>query len=499
MSRHARGTRAFPALALILGSLLPAASLAAQETPTGTADLAFLHVHVVDVKQGRVIPDQTVLVRDGEIANVATTATSEAPSAAVTIDASGMWMIPGLWDMHAHLRANGLPAWVGTDWIMPLLLAHGVTGVRDMASDCDDPSQGPVCLERMRDWQARIESGDLLGPRILALSSFPLNPPWDYQVTEEQARQAVAMLDERGHAHIKIYHRLTPEALGWLVDEAASRGLDAWGHVPLRMTAAEAADAGFRSVEHARDFLFDCYPGSAAFRASARSQDAPIDEMRAMVESHDPVQCEAEFRALVGNGTAYVPTHLTRRMEAFAGDSSFRHDPRARYVPGFVLEAWKQDADRVVARDSTTAGRAAYLRFYEKGLEITGAAQRAGVRVLVGTDGGDSYVFPGSAVHDELAELVKAGLSPAEALRAATWSAAEFLGLTARHGSVDPGKRADLVLLSANPLDDIENVRRIEAVVFRGRLLDRDRLDGLLRQAESTAARPLEGTDTKKN
>ncbi|HUF88587.1 MAG TPA: amidohydrolase family protein [Gemmatimonadota bacterium] len=474
------------ALLLVL-AVLPAV---AQDAPA--LDLAIVNVRVVDVAAGAALEGRTVLVRDGEIVDIRPARPGDDSLAAATLDGAGGWLIPGLWDMHAHLRASGLPAWIGTDWMMPLLLAHGVTGARDMASDCDDPGQGPVCLAEMRDWQERIARGDLMGPRIVALSSFPLNPPWDYEITEEQVGQVVGKLAERGVTHLKIYDRLAPEALDWILDAAAERGIAAWGHVPLRMTAAEASDAGFRSIEHARDFLFDCYPGSAAFRATTRSNVAPVEEMRAMVERHDPAVCEAEFRALVRNGTAYVPTHVTRRMEAFAGDSAFRHDPRVRTVPAWVLESWKEDADRVVARDSTPEGRAAYRAFYEKGLEITGAAHAAGVRVLVGTDGGDSFAFPGSGLHDELAELVKAGLTPAEALRAATSSPAEFLGLAERHGTVEVGKRADLVLLHGNPLDDIENVRRIRAVVFRGETLDRARLDGLLRQAAAAAARPLD-------
>ena len=479
-----------PVTAIALLHVLAVLPAVAQEVEA--PDLAIVDVHVVDVREGRVLPDRTVLVRDGEIVDVRPARAGEDFASAATIDGAGGWLIPGLWDMHAHLRANGLPAWVSTEWMMPLLIAHGVTGARDMGSDCDDPAQGPVCLDEMRDWQERIARGELLGPRIVALSSFPLNPPWDYEITEEQVGQVVGMLAERGVTHLKIYDRLAPQALAWILDAAGDHGIDAWGHVPLRMTAGEASDAGFRSIEHARDFLFDCWPGSAAFRATTRSNEASIEEMRAMVERHDPAVCEAEFRALVRNGTAYVPTHGTRRMEAFAADSAYRHDPRVRIVPAWVLEAWSRDADRVVARDSTQAGRAAYRAFYEKGLEITGDAHRAGVRVLVGTDGGDSFIFPGSAVHDELGELVKAGLSPAAALRAATSSPAEFLGLAERHGGVEAGKWADLVLLDANPLDDIENVRRIRAVIFRGELLDRGRLDELLEQAVSAAARPFD-------
>ena len=131
--------------------------------------------------------------------------------------------------------------------------------------------------------------------------------------------------------------------------------------------------------------------------------------------------CASLFSRFVRNGTRYVPTHLTRRMEAYAHERSFRDDPRGKFVPRLQWTRWNNDADGAARRTATPEARKAMLDFYTKGLEITGAAHRAGVKVLLGTDAGDSYVFPGFAVHDELQELVKAGLSPAEALRAATW------------------------------------------------------------------------------
>ncbi|HSG39991.1 MAG TPA: amidohydrolase family protein [Thermoanaerobaculia bacterium] len=480
-----------PLIVLALSALLAGCATGARPPVGEPADLAIVNVNVVDVRQGRVLPDQTVVISEGKIERVAPSNGRQGELALETLDGAGAYLIPGLWDLHAHLRGNGMPAWISTDWLMPLLLAHGVTGVRDMNSDCDGPKQGPVCLDQMREWQARIEAGDLLGPRLLALSTWQVNPPWDYQMTEEQARGVVRMFKEQGVDLIKIYTRLSPEAFEWIMDEARKLDLDAGGHIPLRVTATEASDAGFRSVEHARDFLFDCFPGSADFRRTARSQDPPMDVMRSMVKDHDPKVCEEVFRTFVRNGTWYVPTHVTRRMDAFAGDLAFRNDPRSRYIPPALMQDWIRDADRVVAIDPSPEGRQAFMDFYRKGLEITGAAHRAGVRIAVGTDGGDSFVFPGSGVHDEMGELVAAGLSPAEALRAATWNGAELLGLTDLYGSVEAGKRADLVLLSKNPLDDIGNVKEIQAVIFGGRPLDRDRLDELLRQAESTANKPL--------
>jgi imidazolonepropionase-like amidohydrolase len=143
---------------------------------------------------------------------------------------------------------------------------------------------------------------------------------------------------------------------------------------------------------------------------------------------------------------------------------------------------------RTDAADSTSEGRKMRMDFYLRGLQATGDAHRAGVRVLAGTDAGDSFVYPGSSLHDELAELVAAGLTPAEALRAATLGGAEFLGRTADFGAVRAGRMADLVLLDADPLADVRNTARIRAVVVGGRLLDRAALDGLVAGAEKAAA-----------
>ena len=445
------------------------------------------NVHVVDVERGEILRDRRIVIRDGVVASVPAADSEPSGGAGRTVDGQGSYVIPGLWDMHAHLRGRGIPPWFITDWMMPLLVAHGVTGVRDMNSACDGEAEGPVCLDRMREWQRQVEDGTLLGPRLLALSSFQLNPPWDYRVTEEQARGAARQFAEQGLDFIKVYDRLSPEAFAWLVDEARGLDIQVAGHVPLRVHSGRASAAGLRSIEHARALLFDCYPGSDEFRDTTRTKTPDTATLRAMVEEHDVARCRELFATLVEHDTWYVPTHVTRRMDAFADDSTFRDDPRNRYVPEPMLAQWHADADRMVAMDPSPEGRRAFREFYRKGLEVTGAAHRAGVGVLVGTDGGDSFVYPGSGVHDELGELVKAGLSPLEALRAATIKPAEFLGLSDRFGSVAAGKQADLVLLEANPLEDIDHVRRIRAVVYRGQVLDRARLDALLDQAERTA------------
>lgn len=464
--------------ALACAALSVTVSARAQDAP-----LAITGVNVVDVRAGTILPDRTVMVEAGVIRSVE--AGGSVPAGAEVVDGAGKFLIPGLIDAHAHLRHPIAPA-----VLMPQFVAHGVTGVREMGSDCDgpEPEPGEVCIERMKEWRAAIEAGEMIGPRLLALSSFPLNPPWDYEVSEEEARGMVTVLAGREIDLLKIYHRMAPDAFAWFVDEGKKRGLDAGGHPPLRMTSAEASAAGLRSLEHARDFLFDCFPGTAGFRASAMSQNPPMDVMRSMVDDHDGETCEAIFATFVENDTWYVPTHLTRRMDAFADDPAFREDPRKRYVPAFLWADWQADADRMVALDPSPEGRRVVRGFYEKGLAITGAAHAAGVKIALGTDAGDTYVFPGSGAHDELGELVKAGLTAAEALAAGTIRAAELLRVEDDHGTVEPGKRADLVLLNADPLEDIGNVREIEMVFLGGRAFDRAALDGMLRGAEEAAA-----------
>ena len=391
-------------IALLALALLPAggppAGVCAQAVEP--ARLAITGVNVVDVSAGTVLANRTVVLDGSRVRSIDAGAP---PAGATLINGTGRFLIPGLWDMHVHLRDARAP-----DLLMPQFIAHGVTGVRDMASDCDGaPAATAVCAIQMREWQTQIEAGGMLGPRILALSSFVVNPPWDFQATEERIRQVVQRIRAQGVDLIKIYYRLSPEAFGWLMDEATKQGLDVGGHIPIRITATDVSNAGLRSLEHARDFLFDCFPGSTEFRRTARSQNPPMDVMRAMVEQHDVAQCDAVFRTFVRNGTWYVPTHVTRRMDAFADDSTFRNDPRSKYIPKPMWQAWNADADRMVALDPSPDGRRIVRGFYEKGLAITGRAHAAGMNIVLGTDAGDSFVFPGSSVHDELGELVKAG------------------------------------------------------------------------------------------
>jgi len=472
----------------------PSLPAAATRAVTGgrADDLAISGVAVVDVERGRVVRDQVVLISGGRITAVEPTRRARVPGGVRTVDGRGKYLIPGLLDMHAHLTNSGKPVEVE----LPLFVAHGVTGVRVMGADSPNPSPTETPgLALHRDWQARIEAGTLLGPRLLALATWVVNGPRGLQPgmptfyragTREEGQQLARYFKDRGFDFIKIYNGVSREGYLGLAEEARRLGLPFAGHEPATLSAIELSNAGQRSLEHSRVFLLNCWAGADSMRRGLLKL-SPTAVRRRMIDEYDPKICAEVFRTFAANRTYITPTLRTRKMDAFADQPGFRSDPRIKYIPLLSRMAWNADADRMVASDSTAEGRRAFMDFYLKGRSLTNDAFRAGVPVMVGTDAGDSFVFAGSSVHDELDELVAAGLTPAEALRAATLAGAEYLGRTGDLGSIGVGRLADLVLLDADPLADIRHVRQIRAVVANGRLLERAALDSILAGVEEVA------------
>jgi hypothetical protein len=457
-------------------------------------ELSITNVHVVDVVRGRILPQQTVLISGNRIRQVDNAPHVSVPAGARVIDGAGKYLMPGLLDMHAHLHLSGRP----TEIDMPLFIANGVTGVRVMSAefmiaDCLNPSD--ECLEAHRDWQRGIEAGRLLGPRLLALGSWAVGgdeevtrsmPAFFSAATAADGRELARYFKNRGVDFIKVYSDIPREGYLGLAEEARKVALPFAGHQPTALSAIEISNAGQASVEHAVLFLRECFPGADSVRRGLLRLSA-TDLRRRRVDEYDPQICAPIFDTFKRNSTWYVPTHLTRKMDAFADDSTYRNDPRLRYVPRVQRMRWHDDANGMVRSDTSRAGRRSFMDFYRKGLELTGQAFRAGVPIMLGTDAGDTYVIPGFSVHDELEELVLAGLTPAEALKAATYRGAEYLGRTQELGSVEQGRLADLVLLDGNPLQRIGETRRIHAVIFNGLLLERARLDTLLARVETVA------------
>ena len=345
------------------------------------ADLAIVDVNLIDVEGDRVLPGQTILVEGGTITRIGPSASETIPSDAERIDGAGLYIIPGLWDMHAHMHSRRSP-----EFNMPLFIAHGVTGLREMNSPRPGAPGIDSTYEEKRHWAEEVEAGRLMGPRILAVASFPVNgpggtglggirpeePSFFGAATPEDARELARYLKRQGVDLIKIYTGMPRDSFFALADEANKLGLQFGGHKPSAVSAIEASNAGMRTFEHARVFVYESFPGAAALRA--RSRGAGRRAMLAMVGDHDPSMADEIFETFVRNGTWFCPTHLTRKMDAFAGDEVYRADPRLVYIPGHYLFAWNRDADRYVDRDGTTRKRDAFMGVYLLGLKLTGRA-----------------------------------------------------------------------------------------------------------------------------
>ena len=393
------------------------------------------------------------------------------------VDGSGKFLIPGLWDMHVHMVfGDWFPR--GKEVTLPLFIANGVTGVRDMGGE----------LEVLQQWRKEIAAGTLIGPRMVISGPMldgpqPRFPSSIAIKTPEDGRRAVDDLKRRGADFIKLQSLIPREAVFAIAEEARRQGISFVGHVPDSVRAAEASNAGQKSFEH----LIGIFEGSSPLEDEFLK--GPKTESK-FLSTYDPARAAALFALLAKNHTWQCPTLVWERGGNLIDQTNFARDARARYVPAYWKDVtWKRFTEQIM-HDFNTDDLATRRRFVEKELEVVNAMHRAGVSFLAGTDTPPGvYIFPGFSLHEELQRFVAAGFTPMEALQTATLNPAKFLGMDDRLGTVEKGKFADLVLLDANPLDDIRNTQKIAGVVVNGRYLSRAELDKMLAGAEAAAVR----------
>lgn len=504
-----RRSAARPDPAALAGTLALATALTTAASAPGSAtepaapSLAVTHATVIDATGRPPLPDATVLIAGDRITAVGPAAEVAVPPGTRLVDARGKFLIPALWDMHVHL-ANQAEADLPSALLARLLLAHGVVGARDMGGDWDRI----VALRRA------IAASEFHAPEILSPGPF-LDGPHDPDpifvsvLGAADAPAAVAKVVGLGVDFLKVQSGLSREAHAALASEANRLGLPFVGHIPEALTALEVVRTGQLSIEHVSPAL----PGDAGLmRGCSAAEDRllrEIAEWNAYVARPDADREEARrrqreiqslhldpwdrgrmatlFREMKERGTRAVPTLIwSRSFRPLAPEDDGRGIPMELFPAAF--------------RERVLAGRRRYLdatpppvlelnrRIAARSADLVGELQRAGVPILAGTDTTDAFVVPGFSLHQELELLVGAGLSPLAALQAATIAPARFLGRETQQGTVEAGKRADLVVLDANPLEDIRNTRRIFALVAGGSLADRAALDRLL--APGTGAPP---------
>ncbi len=442
--------------------------------------VAIESVAVVDVVQGRIVGPRTVLIVDGRIAAIGEPGAVALPPAAIRVDGRNRYLIPGLVDMHVHLFNNSTHR-PPNEWAFPLFVANGVTAVREM---CAVPADMPTITR----WRAAVERGELIAPRVLAACiPVPAESP-------EAVRRLVREAHAAGADFIKVFSEVRESHWRTLLDEARAQRMPVCGHIPAEVSVLTAANAGQRSNEHLTQIYEACSAREQQFLATRRGLDGQEAvklrdaQEREVLESFDQRLCDRTSRALAKTGQVQVPTLVLPHFEARGERVRFRDDPRWRYLRPDEQTRWEQYLEQETAADKKLFGQR-----WDVSRRIVKALHAAGVPILAGTDAPMPLVYPGFSLHKELELLVESGLSPAEALRAATLRPAEFLGLSESTGSIAVGKRADLVLLDANPLRQISNTQRIRAVVLNGRLLRRTDLDALL----DGAARDDSNGDTR--
>ena len=446
-----------------------ASSLAAQT-------IALTHANVVDVETGAVRRDQTIIIQRSTIKTIGG-AQVPIPRAARVTDLRGGYVVPGLWDMHAHLGSTGRSA-------LALYIANGITGVRDMGS-----IRGAV-----RPWRDSIEAGKLVGPRIFLAGPIIERASWldavrgyarqigDAALMEDlagripvdtpaTARKAVDSVITLGADFLKIRNDPTSIALYALLRRAREKNIPVAGHWPSGISPAEASDSGYRSLEHGALSVANGQLGPTLDRMSA-------DERRAV------------FTKFARNGTAYTPTLISLKgfrltpdsiIARVLNDTAGNIDPRIRYMDRSLVSGWKTDF-KLKANESPPLDWNAFSKSWNRDLREMADAK---VLILAGTDAASPLVFTGFALAEELEAMVKdAGFTPLQSLQTATLNVAKWMHGEQSFGTVAVGKRADLTVLDGNPVEDIRNVTRVRAVVRDGRVFDRVALDTLLRNVE---------------
>ncbi|MFN7177209.1 MAG: amidohydrolase family protein [Thermaurantiacus sp.] len=433
---------------------------------------------LVDVETGTLTPNRSVLIRDGMIVEIG--AVVEAAGATI-LDADGRFLIPGLWDSHVHVFSSPEEP----DTAFPLYLLNGITGIRDMGA------LWPI--EAQKELQRQVETGAVLGPRLVLSGAWVDASPGSWPGmfladTPKEARGVVAQVADEGWAAVKSYSMLDEATYLALAQAATAHGLPLVGHIPERVTLGTAIDAGQDGIEHFGRVAMACSTAEARMiddlrdaMAAGAERDGIFRVMaarnRIVLETWDAALCEATLDRLARAETHVSPTLVV--ADFYTGNWPAPDTPRMRMIPSEVREAWGRPDFRLeamtdevlaLAEDSIALDRRTFLMAHD-----------AGVPILASTDASfaNPYLFHGFSLLDELDLYVRIGLTPQEALYTATVAPPRFFGLADQDGTIAPGRRADLILLDANPLEDLATLRSPEAVIVAGWVLDRAALDAL--------------------
>ncbi len=439
-------------------------------------DLVIYNVKIVDVENESVSENQAIFISEGEIVEVRKNIEKEQVVADRLLDAEGKFVMPGLWDNHVHFRGGDTLIQENKD-LLPLFLAYGITTVRDAGGDIT-----PSVLQ----WKDQIAKGKLNGPTIF--SSGPKldgdQPAWPGSIKVSDSSDIVAALDSLEKLevdYVKMYDgNLSAENYYGIIEAAEKRGLKTTGHMPMSADFMKAVSLGLDGAEHMYYPLKACSPAAD----SLTKLNLGYGMIEPLIDTYDPELADEVFAKMSEENVFVTPTLYIGKTLAEILEVDHQQDSLLNYIGPGIQKTYMGRIEG--AKRAKASGSMMRNKMEKISLRMIEPMQNAGVKILAGSDCGafNSYVYPGESLHGELNALAGAGLTNAQALRSSIVNGPGFLDLGDKYGSVEEGKVADLLLLEENPLESLQNLKRITAVVKSGKVFKREGLRNMLQNVK---------------
>lgn len=433
--------------------------------------------------------NQTVIIKEGKVYQITPSQELQLSKKNTIIDGTGKFLIPGLWDAHVHFAYMEELA----SSMFDLFLVYGVTSVRDTGG----------AITFVNEWKKKSLANPTNTPRVMIAGplldglpnvydgSDPDHPSLSVGLnTLEEIKEQVNKLEIQGVDFLKAYEMLSPEQFALITQLGKEKGLKVTGHVPLSMDVISASNAGLNSMEHLRNLELSCASNAEELlqqrqellasgkeiKGAALRSKIHQEQRKIAIENFDEIKAQEVLNVLAANDTWQIPTLTlsTGFTKQHFMDLDFKES--FKFLPKAIEEEWKKGIDNILKENITESD----IQRTNWTLSITEKIHKTGINIMAGTDCPIFFLTPGRSLHQELAVLVEAGLSPLEAIKTATLNPAKYFNLENELGTIKEGKWADLVILNANPLEDIKNTMLINGVIKQGKYFDRYKLDQIL-------------------